>query len=323
MSTPRWLLAVPLALAATLGAASASSVRDQAGMFSAAAISKAEDELNRIEREAKITTTVETVESLGGQAVEDLTLEHAKRSGTRGIYVLIAKKEHKIDVKVSKQYEHAISPARAREIRNAFIRGLSKSDFDTALTAGVGAVASEVSSARQDLMSQRQAAGPPRGLPMRRGHQQGTSGLGSLLTIGLLIVGVLFVVRLIGSLFRGGQGYGAPGGMMGGRGYGPGYGGGGGGFMSSLFGGIGGALAGNWLYDQFSGRHSGGYTDSSAYGGDAAAPSDSPSPDDWSAGNNASGDWGGGDTGGGGDWGGGGGGDWGGGGGGDFGGGDW
>ena len=34
--------------------------------------------------------------------------------------------------------------------------------------------------------------------------------------------------------------------------------------MSSLFGGIGGALAGNWLYDQFSGRHQGGYSDSSA-----------------------------------------------------------
>ena len=48
----------------------------------------------------------------------------------------------------------------------------------------------------------------------------------------------------------------------------PGYGGGGGGggFMSSMFGGIGGALAGNWLYDQFSGRPSRrGSVDQSSY----------------------------------------------------------
>ncbi len=140
MSTPRWLLAVPLALAATFGTASASSVRDQAGMFSAEAVSKADDELNRIEREARITTTIETIDSLGGQSVEDLNLEHARRSGTRGIYVLIAKNDHKIDVKVAKQYEHAINPTRQREIRNAFIGGLKSGEFDAALKSGVGAL---------------------------------------------------------------------------------------------------------------------------------------------------------------------------------------
>ena len=33
--------------------------------------------------------------------------------------------------------------------------------------------------------------------------------------------------------------------------------GGGGGFFSGLLGGLGGAMAGNWLYDQMSGRHGG------------------------------------------------------------------
>ena len=80
--------------------------------------------------------------------------------------------------------------------------------------------------------------------------------------------------------------------------------------MSSLFGGIGSALAGNWLYDQFSGRHHGGYTDQSSYGSDV--PVDGG--DNWSGGGDVSGDWGGGGDTGGGDWGGGGG-DWGGGGG--------
>jgi len=88
--------------------------------------------------------------------------------------------------------------------------------------------------------------------------------------------------------------------------------------MSSLFGGIGGAMAGNWLYDQFSGRHQSGYTDSSSYGSEPGIS------DAGSDATNVSGDWGGGgDAGGGGDWGGGGGGDWGGGGDAGGGGGDW
>ena len=73
-----------------------------------------------------------------------------------------------------------------------------------------------------------------------------------------------------------------------GPGYGgPGYGGGGGGgFMSSLFGGIGGAMAGNWLYDQFSGRHHGGNVDSTSYtpGSDAIPAGDVGGADDWSGG---------------------------------------
>ena len=118
------------------------------------------------------------------------------------------------------------------------------------------------------------------------------------------------------------------------QGYGGGYGGapaGGGGFMSSMFGGIGGALAGNWLYDQFSGgRHqSTSYDQGTVDPGVTGSPAETGGTD-WVAPNETGGDWGGGggDTGGGGgDWGGGsadaggGGGDWGGGGGGDFGGG--
>ncbi len=116
-----------------------------------------------------------------------------------------------------------------------------------------------------------------------------------------------------------------------------GYGGRGGGFFSGMLGGLGGALAGNWLYDQFSGRHSNyGSADAAStdyssgvpgQGGDAIVgadddPGGGTSWDDGAGADTGGGDWGGG----GGDWGGGdGGGDWGGGGGdwGGGGGGDW
>jgi uncharacterized protein len=317
MSIPRWLLALPLTLAATIGTVSGSSVRDQAGMFSADAVKQAEAELNQVERTHRIATVIETVGSLQGQDIADVSLDRAERSGIHGIYILIARDEHKLYSRVSGQYRRAINAGRQAQIREAIEAGFKKRDFDGGLLQGVKAIRTVV----DDAVSKdgRLPAGAPpggrgRALPMPRGHQGGF-GLGTLLGIGLVIVAVLIGIRLLGALFGGGaRGYGAPGGMRR-PGFGPGYGApGGGGFMSSLFGGIGGALAGNWLYDQFSGRHHGGYSDSSAYGG---TPTVGPDPDDWSSG--GGGAWGGGDAGGGGDWGGGGG-DWGGG---DGGGGDW
>ncbi len=147
-----------------------------------------------------------------------------------------------------------------------------------------------------------------------------------------MIIGVLLLTRLFSRANQPG-GYGASGrpGPMGGPGYGaggygaPGYGGRGG-FWQGMLGGLGGAIAGNWLYGQFSGRHHqpdhdyGGTGYTGAEGG--ALPPDTGA--DW--GGTGGADWGGGDVADtGGDWGGGGGGDWGGGGGGDWGGGggDW
>jgi TPM domain len=167
-----------------------------------------------------------------------------------------------------------------------------------------------------------------------------------------LIVGVLFVVWIIFAIIRSMTG------MGGGYGYGGGYGGGGmgmgGGLLTGMLGGMFGAMAGMWLYNNMFGGHAtygpngavnwgggdqgaaaSGYqgdTDTGGggggdYGGDEGAGGgggDDKGGDDAGGG----GDWGGGGgDAGGGDWGGGGGdvggggGDWGGGGGGDFGGG--
>src|SRR6266404_3184446 len=121
MDTPRWLLAVPLALAATLGTARASTIRDQAGMFSPAAVRQAEAELNRIERENQIDTTIETILSLDGQDIVSATRRHAERSGARGLFILVAKDDGKIDVLTERAYRRALNETRLRSIQNAFI----------------------------------------------------------------------------------------------------------------------------------------------------------------------------------------------------------
>ncbi len=77
MWKPKWLLALalPLAMAATAapGTARASTVRDEAGMFSAAAVQKAEAELNRIEREFQVPVMIETIPSLDGEEIADVS----------------------------------------------------------------------------------------------------------------------------------------------------------------------------------------------------------------------------------------------------------
>lgn len=303
MKLSRWLLAVPLALTATLFSArlEAASVRDSAGLFRRESVEKADRELDRIEESSRVPVTVETIDSLNGLPINEVLIDHARRAGAEGLYVLIAKKEEKIWVLSSARFG-ALNGAPSASVKDAFINGgLKTRDFDGALLAGVRAIGEEIGSAKVP-------AAPAGARPVRRNQPNGGFGLGSLLSLGLLVFGGLFLFRLLGNLFnRGPQGYaqGRPG-MMGRPGYGGGAGGGG--FMSGLFGGLGGAIAGNWLYDQFRGGHHGnsGYDQSASHG----FGQDAGTGDQWSSTAGSGGDWSGG-----GDWGGGSGGDWGGGGG--------
>jgi hypothetical protein len=318
MKPLRWLLAVPLLLTISSGLARASEVIDGAGLFSAAAIRQAEATLDRAEKSTGHAVVIETIESLGGQSIQEAERAGERRHANAAIYVLIVKKESKYRLV---EHPARLSRPMVNEVDEAFLDRLKKHDFDGALTQGSEKLASAVTTVSAARRGGN--ANPPlnRNAPPAANKGSG-SPLPFLLTIGAIVIVVLLVVRLLGAMAGRGQGGMAGGGMrpgMGG-GYGaPGYGGGGGGgFFSSMMGGIGGAMAGNWLYDQFrGGRHGGGYDSGNA--GGAADDAGAANDPGWTE--TGGGDFGGGGDaggGGGGDWGGGGGGDWGGGGGGDW-----
>jgi uncharacterized protein len=293
--------------------------------------------------------TIETVTSLEGRNIDDAMKELGRREGIKGLFVLIAAKEHKNDAGASAAYDSFFRKAHYRDAYSGFLPGFKKGDFDLGLAEGVAQIEKtllEVKTEAGGTITPKvvhTAAPARRGLPGPTAPpvqhrpvnpQQGGAGIMTLVwSVGGIIL-VMIVFRMIGAMMGGGNrgGYGAPG-QMGGPGYGGGYGGGGGGgggFMSSLFGGIGGAMAGNWLYDQFSGRHRGGNEGYAPPAGGEAPPTETGGGDWGGTAGDDGGDWGGGGGdagGGGGDWGGGGGdaggggGDWGGGGGGDGGGG--
>jgi uncharacterized protein len=359
MTKPRWLAAIFLVAASPIVAlpARASSVRDQAGMFSAGAVEKAQAKLDALERLTHIPVVIETIGKVPGldpdatsrereAAINALAVKRDNALKDEGLYYLISKGDHLNSNILVRERFASLFPSETRlAIGRAFLDGFKKKDMDGGLLRGVEAFEHALKNVTPGRQAAHAAGGPP--LPLHRPAavervRGGQSTMGTFLLIILGIFGVLLVLRLLGGLFGRSAGAGYPnamGGMRGpgmgpgGPGYygGPGYGGRGGGFFSGMLGGLGGALAGNWLYDQFSGRH-GGMNSADAYsstdyandaGGDAiVGADDSPaggnSWDDGSSGADAGGDWGGG----GGDWGGGGG-DWGGGGGGDWGGGDW
>jgi uncharacterized protein len=326
----------------------AAGVRDGAGLFSASTVRKADADLDRLEKRAHVDVVIETIDHIPGlgrdsspetrhTAIEDLAERRAREIGYEGVYLLISKNDRVFSKVLVRERFDARMPRHERlAVRDALQRAFKAGNFDQGLLNATEIIERSFS----DVPVQPRAV---RDLPVgqRAGAQHARFGLGTLLMIGLGIFGVLLLLRLLGGLF-GGSSAGYPPQMgMGGMprpGMGPGYGGPGGygygaprggGFFSGMLGGLGGALAGNWLYDQFSGRH-GGHTDYASTMSPDVPVSQSPDSDafvggdddgvggtswDDSGGTGSTGDWGGGD--GGGDWGGGsdGGGDWGGGGG--------
>ena len=151
MINQRWLVAIPIVLAAALISppARASSIRDRAHMFSPEAVKKAESHLDRLERATRIPIVIETLEALpdGGSAAEKkraidaLAVKRDKAIRDEGIYLLISKSDHLISHVLVRQRLADLLPIEKRDaIRDTFIDAFKKRDFDAGLSNGVQAI---------------------------------------------------------------------------------------------------------------------------------------------------------------------------------------
>src|SRR6267378_2485570 len=104
----KWLIPIGLALAALHGPAicqaqtSPSGVRDRAKLFSEDAVRKADAALDAVRRDRGWQVVVETVDSLGGAPVRDRAVANAEALKVHGLYILIARDEHKVWVTPSR-----------------------------------------------------------------------------------------------------------------------------------------------------------------------------------------------------------------------------
>jgi len=139
-----------------------SEIRDPAGMFSRDAVREALARLVTIERTYRVPTTIETIESLRGEGIDDVAIRMAKRLGpqAKGVYILMAKGDKRIEVLVSHDNTALNTRTRRLEIRDAFLNEFKAKDYDLGLKRGVEAIEKTLASIRPDQKPSETIAAP-------------------------------------------------------------------------------------------------------------------------------------------------------------------
>jgi uncharacterized protein GlcG (DUF336 family) len=121
-------------------------VEDSARLFSADAVAKAQahlkqaalDEAN-LSSSRRVPVTIETIDSLRGDPIDEVAMQRARRAVFGGLYVLISKEDRKIEV-FAPRFQEIFPASTLRVIRDAFIEGLRGDDKDEGLRKGVEAI---------------------------------------------------------------------------------------------------------------------------------------------------------------------------------------
>jgi uncharacterized protein GlcG (DUF336 family) len=148
--TRRIFIAWTLASLAFAGAAAAQEganarrggpgIRDEAEMFRAPAVAKARRLVEEIDREHRVPVHVDTVDELGGKTIDEVAVQRAEKLGIEGVFVLAARRDHKIEVLVSKPFARLIPEDKRLAIRAAFIDGFKQGNYDEGLERGLLAI---------------------------------------------------------------------------------------------------------------------------------------------------------------------------------------
>ncbi|MCE9499057.1 MAG: TPM domain-containing protein [Leptospira sp.] len=283
-----------------------SEVIDSAGMFRKDAIDTANRKISEIKNKSGKDFVLETVNEIGSENSSEFALKKARERKVNGVYILIAKKEKKVEVKTGSKTSEIFGGFERQTLRSRITEEFKAKNFDQGLTSSVDYFGQVISSGKSSVGN----------FPQTRGAaaRESSSSI-PWMTIILFGLGGFIIFRIIKGLMNRNNNSMAPGNYNQQPGYGQGggmMGGGGPGIFGTVMAGMFGAVAGSWLYDKFSGGGGLFANDHTSHNSDSYSDSGSSwsSPDD---GNNYSGDsgsWG--DSGGGGDYGGGdsGGGDW-------------
>ena len=349
-----WGVVAAVASVASPGTASASekgtlTVKDNGSVFTADGVRKAEEAFEGVTFQAPTKLAVVTFGKIpeakraAFDAVKsskedkdrffgEWAKEIARSSGKPDVLVLVSMEGTSVKVIDDRQTDlkRGFDDKDVRTVRDKFMAGFKPvageendaklARHDAALLESVKFVAAELKDTTVPANTKR-ANGAGNNVAESKG-----TGIMGYICIGIVVLlGIWLVIGVVRMMMGGGGGGG--GGGYGGGGMGGGGMGGGGGLMTGLLGGMLGAVAGNYLYNNFMGGNthsndmgsSGGYGDSGTSGdtgaGDYDGGADSGNGDfgggdaggSSGGGDSGGGDFGGGDTGGGGDSGGG---DW-------------
>lgn len=233
-------------------------VSDFAHVMSPAAIQQLNYVCREVDHEAHAQIAVVTVKTLDGDDVQDYAVQLYQKWGLgakngpnpdRGVLILIAVQDRKRFISTGYGLEGILPDALVGRIGRDMVPMLRANDFDGAMRLAVGQISQIIASDAGVKLA------PLQGQPASTQQQQ-SIGLGGLVSIGILILLVIFFIGRFGGsgligfllgMFLGGWGGRGGGGWGGGGGFGGGGGGGGDGFGG--FGGGstgGGGAGGSW-----------------------------------------------------------------------------
>lgn len=125
------------------------ALRDEAEMFGPETRARVRETLERIEKQHHVPIRIETIESLEGEAIAAEAPSRARRSGGTGIYILLSRKETKLQILVSRDFRDRIPQPAIQEIRDTFLAGFRAGDFDQGLIRGVQAIDTSLAQAHE------------------------------------------------------------------------------------------------------------------------------------------------------------------------------
>lgn len=126
-----------------------SGVTDSAKLFSDSAVKKADAAIAEIRRETGWQVAIATIETLGDKKIADEARRRAEEANTKGLYVLLAKKENKLFVLPTSGNGFAVptSPGtgpftkeKVDAIIQVFMTNLRKGQFDQGLSDGLAEI---------------------------------------------------------------------------------------------------------------------------------------------------------------------------------------
>jgi glc operon protein GlcG len=119
-------------------------------MFSAEAVRSARESLKNIEKSTGTPVLIETIDSLKGESIDEVAARLARRSGTQGVFILLARKDSHLEVLASRRYAEALPRDARSRIRDAFIEGFRERNFDEGLRKAITALGTELAIARRE-----------------------------------------------------------------------------------------------------------------------------------------------------------------------------
>ncbi len=250
-----FLVLFSLALSSTL---QSQNIRDYAQFFSVQATTKAQEKIETLEKKLGVSNLIilETFASIpAGTDLKSFYKKHFPREKDfTGVYILLSKKPKKILFGSSRKMAKIISKTSLDESRKLFIASFKAKNFDQGLENSLNYLSNEIVVAYQKPKKQTQLA------TTQSTVQKSSSSFpwSRIIIWGAIILCILFLVsKLFNNNRRDGSPFPSrdmnrndPNQDNWNRGNG---GGAGSGILGSVLGGIGGAMAGNWLYDKLSG----------------------------------------------------------------------